>query len=917
MFETLESRTLLSTYLINGTSGNDHWFIDCSPGVVRFNGTQINNPSITDVQINGFDGQDSVVIQSAGIPVVFNGGNQDDWISLTSGNLTQITSTLTFNGAAGFDYVEVRDNLYAPNTTYTVNSNNVFERATGHGRTVMDVGTESLRIEGGTGSNAWYINNVMPTLGLSLTGGATGEQFHVDMATARNVSIDGGGGEDFLDISDYNRPNGGSYYVGGAIVQQGGTGGPATGFTNMERLVLQGSGNGDNWFVINDIHPNMEAEVLGWSGNDTFAVTASSGNFVLGQGLALTGFGGNDVLSYSARNLAFTTIFNLSPGQVAANAPRSQVMYQGIEDVRVGGPANNSEFFVVGTAADVTVQTSIYAGDGNNTVWVYAHDAQGNLPLATNLGVIGEGGTDHMIVYDVNSTQAINYRFYNPFGPGTCDIQGLGAGLLGAAADVESVEVIAGDGDDTFTIDSFQSGNALSINAGAGDDTVNFVPNSRRLDSYVTSISAFNYSGGAGNDVMRIYNDNSPAPWNYSRTSSFIFAQQGGYIVYLNNSGVERVAVSSGAAADQFNVISVPSGSALDLEGGGGSDNYTLSQNGSTQNIRGPVSVSGLGGGNDTVLVADNGDAVGRTFHVTADGFVGATAGDNLFGPGGSLKFDGITGVLTIRCGSGNDTAYVAPHPITPITVELGAQPAGPEGVGDFAGFALADATNPVFTPGGPGAGSYTFANRAPLDYSGAEEAVEDDVAPTVDASSFEVDLPQQAIVVQFSEEVSNSLSSAALALTNTTTNELIPAADIALAYDTATNTATFTFPHYAYGVLPDGDYHLSLPAGAVTDLFGNALIAEHTLDFFFLQGDANRDRHVNLTDFNRLAANFGLTGNATFSQADFNYDGNVNLADFNILAGRFGAAIAPHGTLVAPRQTREARRLIDQLDLN
>ena len=913
VIEPLERRTLLSTYVINGGAGNDHWFIDCSPGVVRFNGTQINNPAITDVQINGFDGRDSVVIQSAGIPVVFNGGNHDDWISLTSGNLTPITSTLTFNGAGGYDYVEVRDTLYGPNTTYSVNSNNVFERATGHGRTLMDAGTESLRIEGGSGSNAYYINNVMPTLGISITGGATGEQFHVDMVTARNVSIDGGGGNDYLSISDYNRATGGSYYVGGAVVQQGGSGGEACGFTNVERLVLQGSGNGPSWFHVNDVHPNMEVDVLGWSFNDTFAVDAAHGEFNLGQGLNIAGFGGNDVISYNARWLGYVTMFNVNPGSIAANAPRSQMEFQDVEDVRLGASDFNNEFFVTGTAADVTVQTSIYAGNGNNTVWVYAHDAQGNLPLKTNLGVIGEGGTDNMIVYDINSTLPINYRFFNPFGAGTCDIAGLGTGLLGAASDVESVQVIAGNADDTFTIDSFQSGNALTISAGGGDDTVDFVPNSRRLDSNVTSISAFNYSGGAGNDVMRIYNDNSPAPWNYSRTNSYLFAQQGGYFVYLNNAGVERVAVSSGMVGDQFNIISVPPGTALELEGGGGDDNYTLSQNGSTQNIRGAVSISGAGGGNDTILVADNGDTVGRTFHITADGFVGATAGDDLFGPGGSLQFTQITGLLRVRCGSGNDTAYVAPHPITPITVELGAQPAGPEGGGDFAGFAFADATNPVFTPGEPGAGSYTFADRAPVSYTGAEDAVVDDIAPTVETSSFEVDLAAQAIRMQFSEDVSGTLVSGSITLTNTTTNETV-AAD--LAYDTATNTAMFTFPSYPYGALPDGDYHLALPAGAVTDLFGNALIAEHTLDFFFMQGDANRDRRVNLQDFNILATNFGQS-NRTFSQADFNYDGTVNLSDFNILAARFGnvLAAAAGAAPAASGRATDVRKLAAMLD--
>ncbi len=52
--------------------------------------------------------------------------------------------------------------------------------------------------------------------------------------------------------------------------------------------------------------------------------------------------------------------------------------------------------------------------------------------------------------------------------------------------------------------------------------------------------------------------------------------------------------------------------------------------------------------------------------------------------------------------------------------------------------------------------------------------------------------------------------------------------------------------------------------------------------------GDTDLNGNVNLTDFNRLAANFGMTGQHWFD-GDFNYDTLVNLADFNLLAGNFG----------------------------
>ena len=63
--------------------------------------------------------------------------------------------------------------------------------------------------------------------------------------------------------------------------------------------------------------------------------------------------------------------------------------------------------------------------------------------------------------------------------------------------------------------------------------------------------------------------------------------------------------------------------------------------------------------------------------------------------------------------------------------------------------------------------------------------------------------------------------------------------------------------------------------------------------------GDADLNGNVNLSDFNRLAANFGLGSGAVWTQGDFDYNGNVNLSDFNKLAANFGLAAA--GSAVTP----------------
>ncbi len=63
--------------------------------------------------------------------------------------------------------------------------------------------------------------------------------------------------------------------------------------------------------------------------------------------------------------------------------------------------------------------------------------------------------------------------------------------------------------------------------------------------------------------------------------------------------------------------------------------------------------------------------------------------------------------------------------------------------------------------------------------------------------------------------------------------------------------------------------------------------------------GDADWNGIVNLSDFNRLAANFGRT-NQVWTDGDFDYNGFVNLQDFNRLAANFGLRAA--GTDVTPQ---------------
>jgi hypothetical protein len=68
-----------------------------------------------------------------------------------------------------------------------------------------------------------------------------------------------------------------------------------------------------------------------------------------------------------------------------------------------------------------------------------------------------------------------------------------------------------------------------------------------------------------------------------------------------------------------------------------------------------------------------------------------------------------------------------------------------------------------------------------------------------------------------------------------------------------------------------------------------NTTVEKATYYFDPLPGDANRDQVVDVGDLGILAANYGLTGGATWDQGDFNDDGNVDVGDLGILAANYG----------------------------
>ncbi|HEY7089558.1 MAG TPA: PQQ-dependent sugar dehydrogenase, partial [Tepidisphaeraceae bacterium] len=176
-------------------------------------------------------------------------------------------------------------------------------------------------------------------------------------------------------------------------------------------------------------------------------------------------------------------------------------------------------------------------------------------------------------------------------------------------------------------------------------------------------------------------------------------------------------------------------------------------------------------------------------------------------------------------------------------------------------------------------------------------ELVIDTTGPQITSTQFLFDSPilpgrPHTVRMVLSENIGATLTSDDLVLMNLGTESVISSANIALSYDPATRTALFTFPGFPGGVLPDGNYSVTLAPGSISDTLGNTLGATTPFNFFVLSADANHDRKVDETDLGILSLNFQQSPR-TFSQGDFDYNGVVNVDDLNILASHWQQSLA------------------------
>jgi hypothetical protein len=523
----------------------------------------------------------------------------------------------------------------------------------------------------------------------------------------------------------------------------------------------------------------------------------------------------------------------------------------------------------------------IDAGDGDDTFRL-AEPSRSLDDLAGPLVLAGGPGTDSITLNDrgndfddawtITADSAIR-----DFWPGlqftSAESITILAGLVGQPA--QTARSGGGTGANTFRVSSINID--LTIDAGGGDDLVLITPVGMNIDDIDALVFV---NGEAGADVLEVFDLANARDDAWAVSSTAVGRDMSAMIEYGT---IDSLIVHAGDGANAFTLAStsVPTS----VNGGGGDDAFNVADGDVTTFLE-MLTIDGQAGGGDAVTIDDNSGApFNDAYEISGSGaflngfqflaYAGveqlaldAADGNN------TITVSGTSAVTatTVRGNAGADTVVVQEtDPTSPLRVLSGAGEDVIQVNLDETGSAAA-----IFEAAEQLASlSIGAGGRATLSSGGAATLRTGAITITV---SGRLDITDNAVIVDYTGTsplaairglVTSGYNGAGWSGNGITSSIAAATAQRAVGYSEA-NAVFSSFP---------------------ATFAGQSVDETAVLLRFTRYGDANLDQTVNLTDFNRLAANFA-TG-TLWSQGNFNFDATVNLSDFNALAANFGQSVA------------------------
>ncbi|MDZ4784271.1 MAG: fibronectin type III domain-containing protein, partial [Planctomycetia bacterium] len=154
---------------------------------------------------------------------------------------------------------------------------------------------------------------------------------------------------------------------------------------------------------------------------------------------------------------------------------------------------------------------------------------------------------------------------------------------------------------------------------------------------------------------------------------------------------------------------------------------------------------------------------------------------------------------------------------------------------------------------------------------------------PAVVANSFHFETAPHKISVQFDQDVSSSLGVGDLWVERLGSDTRVGTSNFSLGWNSSNFTATMTYTTPAGSQrLPSGRYRVTLHSSDLQNAEAQNLNQDTSFEFFYLNGDGNRDGVEDNADADIVSANLGLAGN--FLQGDYDYSGVVDEDDLEFV---------------------------------
>jgi hypothetical protein len=298
----------------------------------------------------------------------------------------------------------------------------------------------------------------------------------------------------------------------------------AGGFTDPsggnDGIVLQGSGNNDNNYLIAGTLAGSTTEVLGGAGDDSFTVSSDanmglgSTDFILGRLTIDARAGGFNRLIVSnlaggfkaAAIVTNSSIVGLAPAEIDYLASGGSFNdMAGVDGILIRGSAKAATGFQIrSTLAGSTTEIDGGAGDDvfniGSTVPLFTGDLSG---IRGPLLVDGEGGNNSLNVSEAGNTHSDNVNFTqnsisSAILPYNITYQATGGTFL------NNLRLMLGTGNNTLNVLSALAGNLTSLFLGPANATVNVQVN--RSSAYTLFVSA-----GAGNNLLNVIDTDNGA----------------------------------------------------------------------------------------------------------------------------------------------------------------------------------------------------------------------------------------------------------------------------------------------------------------------------------------------------------------------------------------------------------------------